>query len=369
MIRNITISQTTKTIFRWGMVLASIALLWLPMIISAAIVPYVDSNLVAKYQIGNTQGQITCYQAGKDPEVLGLSIWYPTSGEGSFSFDGFTGTLADLSGGPYPLVIFNHGLNANYIDPLYLKESLVGQGYVVASIHFNDMPSISFSDYLSTTPRTDWDNRTDNLFSAVDYFFRDNYLNYLESFRINQSRLSLDYVLNLNENPASPFYGLIDVNKIGMAGHSLGGLTTLALSGAHPDPAIADPRIKAIILLATPAYPFENNLGNINIPVMVMRGDYDLMITSAEDNLWVTAEGLKPPEFFLVVSQSHHFTFSQSPYSISDPSPHINHDARLEVIMLYSLAFMDYYLKNDANALKVLEQQDPMLAQYYYELG
>ncbi|MEN8494688.1 dienelactone hydrolase [Dehalococcoides sp. THU3] len=369
MIRNITISQTSKTIFRWGMVLAGIALLGLPMIISAAIVPYVDSSLVAKYQVGNTQGQITCYQAGKDPEVLEISIWYPTSGEGNFSYEGFSGTLADFSGGPYPLVIFNHGLNANDIDPLYLKESLVGQGYVVASVQFNDMSSISFSDYLSTTPRTDWDNRTDNLFSAVDNFFRDNYLNYLENFRINQSRSSLDYVLNMNKNPSSPFYGLIDTEKIGMAGHSLGGLTTLALSGAHPNPAVADSRIKAIILLATPAYPFENNLANVTIPVMVMRGDYDLMMTSAEDNLWVTAQGLKPPKFFLVVSQSHHFTFSQSPYDISDSLPHVNHDARLEVIMIYSLAFMDYYLKGDANALNVLESQDPMLAQYYYELG
>ncbi|MCF7635775.1 MAG: dienelactone hydrolase [Dehalococcoides mccartyi] len=368
MIRNITISQTTKTIFRWGIVLASIALLGLPMIISAAIVPYVNSSLVAQYQVGNIQGQITFNQAGKDPEVLDISIWYPTTGQGSFSFEGFDGTLADFSGGPYPLIIFNHGLNANDIDPLYLKESLVGQGYVVASVEFNDMPSIIFSDYISTTPRTDWDNRTDNLFSAVDNFFRDNYLNYLENYRINQSRFSLDYVLNMNENPSSPFYGLIDADKIGMAGHSLGGLTTLSLSGAHPDPAVADPRIKAIILLATPAYPFENNLDNVNIPVMVMRGDYDLMMTSAEDDLWVTDQGLSAPKFFLVVSQSHHFTFSQSPYSISDPLPHVNHDGRIEVIMTYSLAFMNYYLKGDADALKVLENQDPMLAQYYYEL-
>ena len=54
---------------------------------------------------------------------------------------------------------------------------------------------------------------------------------------------SVDYIIAANDDPTSIFYGKIDVDKIGAAGHSLGGQGVVNAAGA-------DSRIKSIISLA-----------------------------------------------------------------------------------------------------------------------
>ena len=93
---------------------------------------------------------------------------------------------------------------------------------------------------------------------------------------MNKARFIIDSILELNNDSASSFYTVIDENNIGMAGHSLGGLTTLGLIGKHSEEEMKDERIKAALVLSAPAYPFETSAGTIDIPIMVIHGDLDL---------------------------------------------------------------------------------------------
>lgn len=133
-------------------------------------------------------------------------IWYPALNPADSAAPGEA--APDMTGAPYPLVLFSHGHGG---DPSGWGDEATGnraghlasQGYVVAAPAHND-PGI-------------WQGLADR---PQDMLF------------------VLDQLAAAN---TSDWGGLIDTDRVGVWGASLGGTTTLALSGARIDPpALAD---------------------------------------------------------------------------------------------------------------------------------
>ncbi|AKG53884.1 carboxylic ester hydrolase [Dehalogenimonas sp. WBC-2] len=303
----------------------------------------------------------------QDPQGQTMSIdaavWYPTSDKvavysysnGAKSYLAVDGALArGLSS--YPLIIFNHGFNATEMQSLFLKETLASEGYIVASVHFKDsiwagmLGLLDFNDHQAG--------------SGIDGYLRNVYQQYFDTYRLSAAEALLNHMVDENDDSASLFYKGINTNAIGMGGHSFGGLTTLGLIGGHSDPLMEDSRIKAALLLSSPSFPFEKNVSNIDIPIMAMRGDYDLLLNRPEDAFWYLGGEVQPPYYYLVLRDADHFIFSESCADIGWVPAGIAEDERLKAIDRYALAFFNLYLKGDTSAITVLSQTSPALLSY-----
>ncbi len=86
---------------------------------------------------------------------------------------------------------------------------------------------------------------------------------------------SVDYILALNEDASSIFYGKVDADKIGAAGHSQGGRSAV-------NAAAADSRIVCVLSIAGSSYTSEAKA--CSTPVFFMTGTADLVVASS---LWV----------------------------------------------------------------------------------
>jgi len=160
-----------------------------------------------------------------------------------------------LTSGPHPVVILEHGFTGTYTDYTYLAEDLASRGYVVAAVdHTHEATAVEFPDgrleksvfgsHLTKYTRSD----AGSLGLAV-------------AVRLDDLRFVLNEMARLNATRGGDFSGRLDLTRIAMVGHSLGGLTTLrALE--------SEPQFKAGILLdgLTPphfAKPIEQPVLNL----------------------------------------------------------------------------------------------------------
>lgn len=166
----------------------------------------------------------------KPSRTLPTTIWYPQNLDGAL-----------------PLIVHSHGILSNRNEMPYLVETLASYGYVVVA---TDYPLSSGSAEGGATPM-DVDNQTGDI-----------------SFLINS-------VLNLAENE-KPFAGRIDVNRIGLSGYSLGGLTT---NVASYHPRYRDRRIKAAVSIAGLTAAFSEQFFTTTIiPYLAIAGTSDALI-------------------------------------------------------------------------------------------
>ena len=117
---------------------------------------------------------------------------------------------APTSGGPYPVIIFSHGLGGSDKGYSYLGEYWAAHGYI--SVHVQHIGS----DSAVLWPPGNMQRAMKNV---------DNYIN-----RPKDISFAIDQVTALNAAPG-PWHGRFDLNWIGVAGHSFGAYTTMAIAG------------------------------------------------------------------------------------------------------------------------------------------
>ncbi len=145
---------------------------------------------------------------------------------------------ADQSGGPYPVLIFSHGWNGFRQQSTFLMEELASQGYIVAALeHPYGARLTVFPDgtiipnYPSALPK----GKPDDEYEAAARIL------------VNQWAGDIGYTLifldQLNQHdPNDQLTNLLDMNKVGIFGHSTGGGATIQFCGT-------DPRCKAGLTL------------------------------------------------------------------------------------------------------------------------
>jgi len=302
------------------------------------------------------------------------ALWYPTTHEMSEYVYPYISAQkqvksrialnATLEGERYPLILFSHGYGTCGTQSLFLTEYLASQGYIVAA---PDYPEDVVGCRIDG--KGDIENFLRVYMAAAKLKFMDqeDVLPYSD-YRFDIASLTLDRMLELNNDTNSILYHSIDMNSIGASGHSMGALTTLGIIGAHPNSTKLDNRVKAALILSGPAYPYHTSyFENIGIPIMVMQGDNDESKIAPEIDRKLVYDYANPPKFYLMIKDGIHGTFSNQVckgYSVQECQ---QDSSQAKVINSYALAFFDRYLKNEIEAEEKLKESDSMLVVYERE--
>ena len=142
---------------------------------------------------------------------LPTRVWYPATGTAG----GAVTTAATPAPGPFPVVVFSHGLGSQPNDYAPMLARWAQAGFVVAA-----------PIYPHTSHGTAYFNTYDIVNQPAD------------------ASQVLTQLLTLNDS-ADPLCGRLDADRIAAAGHSAGGITTVGLFSA-----VRDARLKAGIVLA-----------------------------------------------------------------------------------------------------------------------
>ena len=129
---------------------------------------------------------------------------------------------APVANSVHPVVVFTHGYTGTFTDYTFLFEDLASRGYVVASIdHTHEATAVEFPDgriakslvgsHLNNSWRTD-----------------ESTLSMVMSARLKDISFVVDQLERLNATLGSPFTGRLDMSRLSLMGHSLGGEATIA---------------------------------------------------------------------------------------------------------------------------------------------
>jgi dienelactone hydrolase len=179
---------------------------------------YIDDSRLESY--GNT---------GKNRK-LNVKMWYP-----------------DSASGKYPLIVFSHGGLGIKSSNESLYNELASHGYIVCSIDHTYHSFYTTDDDGKTT----WVDLgyMKELFSEdskkdiqLSYEYYQKWMN----LRTKDIDFVLDFIIEESHNINADFvYTLIDITKIGVVGHSLGGSAALGIGRIRDD-------ISAVIALESP---------------------------------------------------------------------------------------------------------------------
>jgi hypothetical protein len=134
---------------------------------------------------------------------------------------------------------------------------------------------------------------------------------------------ALDWAFKANKDSSSPYFGKIDEDKVGAAGHSQGGMATIS--------AASDSRIKTVIIF--------NGGSSASKPFLAISGDRDILGLSASS---LKSAAMRAPKaawlwYHMVPQRGNadgHLTLITEPERVVGPST----------------AFFKYVLQNDADA-------------------
>jgi dienelactone hydrolase len=283
------------------------------------------------------------WKDAKRDRVVPVKIYYPS---------GIKGIEVDWSKFKSPVIIFSHGLGGTREGYEYLGRHWASHGYV--SVHLQHIGSDDSA----------WRGQQQQFMQAMRQAAADpmNAIN-----RPLDVRFAIDQVEKLNSAEDSPLKGRLDVANIGMAGHSFGAFTTLAVAGQTfslprgGEQQLADPRVKAAIPMSAPVPRNKEQhakaFGSVNIPCLHMTGTEDtspINDTTAEERLIPFQHAKLADAYLINFKGGDHMIFSGRGRLRAKPS-----DARFQdLIRQSSIAFWDAYLRGDAKARAWLANGD-----------
>lgn len=230
--------------------------------------------------------------------------------------------------GKAPLILFSHGIGGCGTQADFLMKAFAENGYlVVAPNHKDAKCGVSAAGWFLAKPQKDWDSP--GSWSASTHKDRaDDIRDVLEALRKDRNWASR-----------------IDFNRIGLAGHSLGGYTVLGLGGAWKEWKLAG--VDAVLALSPFARPYllKDRLAGIDVPVMYQGGTKDDDITPYLRKRGGVYDKTPATAYFIEFQNAGHLTWTDV--------PSFQHDN----VKYYSLWFMDRYVKGKANG-KVNRKRD-----------
>ncbi|MFT5497567.1 MAG: putative dienelactone hydrolase [Kiritimatiellia bacterium] len=242
-----------------------------------------------------------------------------------------------------PVILFSHGLGGSRENSVYLGEHWARLGYVVVLMqHAGSDESV-----WKTTDRA---KRLSKMKEAA------NYQNYMA--RTADVQATLNQLETWNKK-GERLAGLLDLEHVGMSGHSFGAVTTQAVSGqafGEFQKSPTDARIDAALAMSpsTPAMGKPADaFGSVAIPWLLMTGTKDRSIirrTTPESRreVFIHLPDKTPDQFYeLVFEGAEHMAFSDRTLRGAEHRNPQHHRA----ILAISTAFWDACLKGDETAV------------------
>lgn len=319
---------------------------------------------------------------------LGLRFWYPAAvKEGAKATyrhelrfpEGMTFTAVEegiaVDGAPpakgsFPLVIMSHGFGGWSEHLSRLGEHLASRGYVVAAIDHQDMPFDSVPGFLMSFGNVLIDRSLDQ-------------------------RQVIKHLVDPAFATTERSLAMIDRNRIGLIGYSMGGYGALGTAGAAYDPAgrpfaqlpdvakaqalktdkqIAD-RVKSLVLIAPWGGQPDNrawaadSLAMMKAPTLLIGGDQDDIVNFREGVRWLF-DGLKGSDRYLLTYREARHNIAGNPADLgSSPSaeaigftrePVWRQDRLNQINQHFVTAFLDLTLKGELPKRRYLDVPTPV---------
>jgi predicted dienelactone hydrolase len=235
--------------------------------------------------------------------VLPVVVLYPSVGDPAAPVtDG-----AGAAPGRFPVVVYSHGVYSSGTERHEALSRWVSAGYVVVAPTFplSSRPSIDVAD-LPNQP------------ADVEFV--------AETFRSEVQK------------PDHPLHGRVLTDCLALAGHSLGGATTLAAAfdpccGASDPSAVVD--IAGVAVNVTPGASFADA---DPLPTLIVHGVRDAVVPYAQsETAFATLPG---PHWFVTITDGQHSSMFEPP--------------EVEVLTDSVVAFLDAQLKGSPGALEAL---------------
>ncbi len=250
---------------------------------------------------------------------------------------------------PAPVIVFSHGLGGNREGSKFLGEHWAARGYVCVFVQHPGSDESVWRD----APLAD---RLAVLRRAAD---GENF-----TLRVQDIPAVLDQLEKWNGDPQHTLHGRLDLQHVGMAGHSFGAVTTQAVSGQSflGTARYTDARIKAAMPLS-PSVPAVGRpniaFRTVKIPWMLMTGTHDdapIGHSTPESRREVYPALPAGNKYELVLDQAEHSIFTDRPLFNDRLRRNPQHHRS---ILAISTAFWDAYLRDDAAARQWLDGDGP----------
>lgn len=243
---------------------------------------------------------------------------------------------------PAPVVLWSHGLGGSRDNSAYLGEHWAARGYVAVFVQHHGSDEAVWRDA-----------RVGERMGAMRQAAS------LQNFvlRCEDVKSVLDALTKWNGADGHALRGRLDLEHVGMCGHSFGAVTTQAVSGqAFPlqGRKFFDARIDAALAMS-PSRPGAGDVGRafaqVSIPWMLMTGTHDdspIGDQSPEDRraVW-PALPTTIDRYELVLDGANHSVFAERVLPTAGAKPNPNHH---RAILALSTAFWDTHLRGDAAA-------------------
>jgi len=286
--------------------------------------------------------------AARGGRVVPVKIYYP----------------ADLSA-PAPVVIFSHGLGGSREGYGYLGDHLASHGYIAVHVTHAGSDNEALRDAFGDAAAGAADAQA--VIAALRKVAANpaNVVN-----RPKDISFAIDQLLEINKKEG-PLKDRIDREKIGVAGHSFGGYTAIAVAGQTFPGGITfgDKRVKAVVAMSPPVrQPNAKQFEPITIPVLIMTGTLDESPLGggggADERLKVFNMLTGCQRYLLVFEGGDHMVFSgrsanadrvKLPGNAGDRAKDPEFQA---FVKASTLRFFDAYLKGDDAAKRWLTADD-----------
>ena len=256
---------------------------------------YGDYNIGVRTIVVTDSGRVDVLNTQRGSEVaiydrsLTVEVWYPAqlaSGQSRggeylaitrnpeitarLSGQAVRDAVPDTSAGAFPLVVISHGYPGNRYLMSHLGENLASKGYVAVSI-----------------------DHTDSTYDDAQAFSSTLYNRPLDQ------RFVIESMAQLAANPDSFLAGMLDANKTGVVGYSMGGYGLVNnLGGGYSDeivPSFMSPPNELLSLHATGNPDYRNNLDSR------IKAGFAIAPWGMESGFWREQDltGIRVPTFYL----------------------------------------------------------------------
>ncbi|MDI6858122.1 MAG: dienelactone hydrolase family protein [Dehalococcoidia bacterium] len=282
-----------------------------------------DPSLPGPYPIGVTELTFIRESSTTGEErILKTLAWYPADESAREqlvepSLGGVIDAEIATDGAPFPVIIFSHGSGGIPQQSTYYTGHLASHGFVVAA---PPHPGNTLNDCFPCREQAG---------------LLDSFLN-----RPDDVRFVLESLLALNGDTESIFYEALDSERVGMSGHSFGGLVTMQL-------AQEDSPFSAALAMAPPGGSLANLTIDVAVPTLIMGGRLDRATPAEQQEDYFDAiEGV--PHFLLLFPQGGHLSFSDVCVpALGGCEEGLSQERAHELINFYATAFFKTYLTGE----------------------
>jgi len=228
--------------------------------------------------------------------------------------------------GTYPGIVFCEGL-AGYVEAYgWIPKTVAEHGYVVL---FFDFPGQGRSEGILGERNISIPSL--NFYLRFSAFLESGY-HYFKDDLVIATMDAITYLTN-----ESPVRTLVDTQKLGLIGHSMGGFTVT-------ETAAFDKRIDAVVALS------QGNIVHVNeidVPVQFQAGCFD--ITCSIPITYFCYTQVNTPKELIAIRCGTHigFTTAFGKYCLCPPW-------QKDICLRYAIGWFDYFLKDKPNAYEII---------------